>query len=335
MMRRDFIRIGATLLSGVAANTWAQTPARKFRIAFICAGGQPPQAHDIAAWRAALARQGLVEGRGFEFVFARSWHGNGEGRTASIREVIDSRPDLLLTKSTNLTRPVQRATTTIPIVFWNVADPVASGFVKSVAKPGGNVTGVSVHNLTLFPKRLQLIRELMPQARRVALIVDGAFIRDGFPAKFYQEMHETARTLELELIEEDLELLPGGLEDAFRNAARKHVDIALGLGPWPSHLIHEIDFVVQQDRHRVPVLGFVPLRGGPQDGLLVQYGGSYEEMVQSGAEVVAKILRGANPAQTPVRQQTRIELVLNLKVARELGVTIPRGVLRRADRVIE
>jgi putative ABC transport system substrate-binding protein len=313
----------------------AQTPRRKFRLAMLQARGGSPTDQGLERWKRALGRQGLAEGVDYELMFAPVWAGGGTERMyASAREVVAQAPDLLITNSTDNTRAAQRATTTIPIVFMNVADPVAAGFVKSLAAPEGNLTGVSVHNLTLFPKRLQLIRELLPGATRVALIIDGAFVRDGFPPRFYSEVRAAAKTAGLHLVEEDIEHLPGGIEEAFGNAARERVDIVLPLGPWPSDRSRVFSFPEAQNRYRVPVLGWIPARGSPHDGLFAQYGVTADESIELGARLVARVLAGNVPRDIPVLQATRVELVVNLAVAREFGIKVPKQVLKRADRVI-
>ena len=333
MNRREALRSAAVLLAapGIAR---AQDPSRRHRLGWVRPGNTFTDAF-ASTWREALAMQGLVEGRNLELLYSAAWHGDLARRNDSIRALVERRPDAILVGNTDLSRAVQKATKTLPIVFYNVADPVSAGLVESLSKPGANVTGVSVHNLTLFPKRLQFIRELLPHAKRVALIVDGAFIRDGFPPEFYRQMRETARSLALDLVEEDIEHLPQGLEEGIRNAAHKKVDIVLPLGPWPSNREIPFSFADAQNRYRVPVLGYIPLRGGFEDALLVQYGVGMAELTAHAAELVARVLAGTPPRDIPVRQATKVELVVNMKVARDLGVAIPKYVLKRADRVIE
>ena len=288
-----------------------------------------------AIWWEHLARHGYVEGQNIEHRFIPDWNGDFERLNASIRELLAWKPDAIVSVSTLNTRILQRATTSVPIVFMNVADPVSAGFVMSLSRPGGNITGVSVHNLTLFPKRLQLIRELLPKARRVVLIVDSVFMRDGFPVDFYRGMHNVAASLGLELVEEDVAQSPGGFEEAFQKAARLRPDLIMPLGPWPSLRIRDPDFAKYQDRHRIPVLGFTPQVGGRQEGLVIQFGATIDEMNRLGADLLAQVLRGGKPADIPVVQQTNIDLVVNLKAAGELGIKVPASILKRADRVIE
>ena len=333
MKRRDLLAVGASLLAG-AIPAWPQA-ARKHKVAFVREFGRKPPEPFVGLWQAAFARQGLVEGRNFELVFPGPWDNDLERKRASIRKAVADGADLLLTNGTSDTQAARQAATRIPIVFFNVADPISAGFAKTLAKPGGNMTGVAVHNLTLYPKRLQLIRELMPRAERVALIVDGAFVREGFPPGFYAELHAVAKALRLELIEVDLEHMQEGLEDAFRVAARKRADIVLPLGPFPSNGAFRFTLTQGQSRYRVPVMYGLPARIGITQEVFVTYGASFEEMLDLTTELVAQVLRGADAGEIPVRQMTRIELVLNLRVAREFGIAVPKDVLKRADRVIE
>ena len=316
--------------------------ARLHRIGFVADfGGRPPE-----MWTSGFARRGLQEGKNTEFLLLQPFHGNPGRYRDHLRDLIARRPDVLVTGSTLHTRAAQRATDVVPIVFFNVADPLTAGFVQSLARPGGNVTGVSVHNLTLFPKRLELIRELMPAATRIALIIDGSFVRDGFPPAFYEGMRQTARSFDFALIEVDVEHMPGGIEEAFQNAVAKRADIVLPLGPWPSlkqppssptSTVPPLNFGWRdgQSRYGIPVLGFQPALGGPQEDLLAQYGASTAEMIDLTVGIVALVLEGMPPRDIPVRQATKVDLVFNLKAARALGVTVPTQLLKRADRVIE
>ena len=326
----------ATLALAAAPRTLFAQDGRTYRLGWFWLLHSPmdvPRLREI--WRRHLARHGYIEGQNIEHRFIPDWNGDFERLNGFIRDLLAWKPDAILSVSTLNTRILQRATTSVPIVFMNVADPMSAGFVLSLSRPGGNITGVSVHNLTLFPKRLQLIRELLPKARRVVLIVDSVFMRDGFPVDFYRGMHNVAASLGLELVEEDVAQSPRGFEEAFEKAARLHPDLIMPLGPWPSLRIRDPDFVKYQDRHRIPVLGFTPELGSRLEGLVIQFGATIDEMHRLGADLVAQVLRGAKPADIPVVQQTKIDLVINLKAAGELGIKVPASILKRADRVIE
>ena len=313
----------------------AQVGARVHRIGFFW-GEAPMPTSSLVDWRKHFVKNGLVEGRNLELWFIPLWYGDEEKLNTSVREMLAWKPDAILTNSTSGTRIIQRATSTVPVVFFNVADPLSAGFVKNLSRPGGNLTGVTVHNLSLFPKRLQLIRELLPSARRVVVILDGNFKRDGFPREFYRQMHEAANGLGLELVEEDIVLSPGGFEEAFAKASRLRPDFILPLGPWPSLRggnYHEL--ARMQLEYRIPVLGWIPGVGGPFDGLVAQLGVPVEEIRASAVELLARVLAGSDPAETPVVQTTKVDLVVNLRAARELGIKVPASILKRADRVIE
>jgi putative ABC transport system substrate-binding protein len=333
MRRRALIAAGLSF-AALPAMVRARPRRDISRLAWFTPYGGFPHVRVREAWRAELSRHGLLEGRNLELRALDRWHGDMGRLGIAIADMIAWAPDVILAENTFGARRAQGATRSIPIVFVNVADPVAVGIVRSISHPGGNITGVTVHNLTLFPKRLQLIRELLPNARRVALLIDSVFTRDGFPAAFYRELHDVAKRLELELVEEDLAQSPDGLDEAFRKMARIKPDIVLPLGPWPSVKILDMDFAKFQDRHGLPVMGFQPLSAGPQDGLLVQMGGDIQEMISLGAAVVSQVLSGASPSDIPVQQQTRIVLVINQKTARSFEIAVPSTLLKRADRVI-
>jgi len=337
LSRRDLLwRASIGVLAGlVGARAGA---ARIPRIGLAVLGSSGPAgngANSAHVWMDVLRRRGLHDGKNVEYVVLQPWGGDLRRYADNVRDVVTLSPDVIISNSTLHTRAVQKATSTIPVVFVNVADPLSAGFVQSLGKPGGNITGVAVHNLTLFPKRLQLIRELLPAARQVGLIIDGAFVRNGFPPSFYEEMRQMAKSLDLALIEIDVERMAGGIDEAFQNAAAKRVDMVLPLGPWPS--VKQLDFWWREGqwKYRIPVMWFAPYRGGPLDDVLVQYGVTVEEMMEHAAEIVLLILKGVHPRDIPVRQADKVELIFNLKAAQELGISVPMHLLARANRIIE
>jgi putative ABC transport system substrate-binding protein len=334
--RRNLLRIAAAVcLSGGA---WPAAAARTFKLLFVAAyGGPPPNQSIRAGVVAALAKRGFVEGRNLELLFTDAWiPGKAGGKEAALAAAVARRPDAILTQNTELTRAVQAATRSIPIVFWNVADPVASGIVTSLARPGGNTTGTSAHNLTLYPKRLQLVREAFPAARTVAILIDSGFVRDGFPVSFYQELHATARGLGLKLVEVDVASGPEGSDAALDAVAATGAQVMLPLGPWPSRSILQADIVRFQSRRRIPVVAMTTdSKGSVVDGYLLQYGVDVQESLRICASQLAQIFAGKPAGDIPVEEPSKVELVVNLKAARELGVAIPDSVMARVDRVIQ
>jgi len=336
VMRRHLLAAAIALcVSGVARPCAA---ARTFKLLFVASyGGPPPNPHNRAGIVAALAERGFVEGRNLELQFADPWPPGSAGiKEQALAKAVARQPDAIFVQNTELTRAVQAATQSIPIVFWNVADPIAAGIVTNLARPGGNATGTAVHNLTLFPKRLELLREAFPNAKRVALVIDGGFVRDGFPPSFYRGLHETASSLGLTLVEVDVATGPMDSAAALDVAAAMKADVLLPLGPWPSRSLLQVDFVKFQSRARIPVIGIATdSRGGIIDGLVLQFGIDAQEAFRLCASQLHQIFTGTPPGEIPVQQQTKVDLVVNLKAARELGVTIPTHVLKRADRVIQ
>ena len=334
MKRRSFLRVtgalcAAPLVGGAKAD-------RRYTLLWITPhGGAQPNPLNRPAMAAELAKRGFVDGINLQFAIPDPWQpGNTGQMKAALEKAVGRKPDVILVSDTHNTRVVQRLAGRVPVVFWNVADPVAVGIVSSITKPGGNTTGVTVHNLTLFPKHVQMMRELSPRARRVALLTDSTFVRDGFPVTFYRQMHEVAKSVDLEMIE--LDVSASAARDAFADLATLRPDFILCLGPWPSRDIPVSEWIALQARLRIPVVGFgTSRRGGAADGLLFQYGVTYEETFSLCADQIAKIFSGISAGDLAVQQLTKVELVINLRVAREMGITVPKSLLLRADRLIE
>jgi putative ABC transport system substrate-binding protein len=220
-----------------------------------------------------------------------------------------------------------RATNRIPIVFGTAVDPVGAGLVQSLAKPGGNVTGVSSANDSLAPKRLELVRELMPEARRMGLVIDPTDTR----AKVDLEvLAPIAKSLGMTLAVAEAASAPS-FESSVRQLLDRKVDLLLQVSSLAFNLRGVmVDLAMAR---KVPVIGS---RAALADsGALFSFGASLQDQLRRAAQFVDKILRGARPADLPVEQPNRFELVINLKTARALGIRIPQAVVLRADRVIE
>ena len=284
-----------------------------------------------------MAEHGFIEGRNLEVRIFDVMQSSPEFSDV-VRDAIAWKPDAIQVSSTPGVRAVRQATTSIPIVFTRVNDPVLNELVSSIARPGGNVTGVMVHHAVLTSKRLELVRELMPQARRVALILDRSL--RAFSTDSIQEIRANARRLELALEELDPSQYPRHVAGAFDHAAELGVDAVVpvayprtddrdGAG-WASLFAAALAW---QGSRRVPVItGF---KEDVESGYLASLGSSRVEEWQFAAELTAGILKGGDPATMAVQQLTRIEVAVNLRTARDLGIKIPKSVLLRADRVIE
>jgi len=317
--RRLILAAGALLIVRPAG---AQPAGRTYRVGVLFDGGSSTWGPFREALRERLASQGFVEGRNLR----TSWRGGigsrHEDREAA-RALVAERPDAILAFSSQMTQAVQWATKTVPIVFANVGDPIADGIVKSYARPGGNVTGVSSRNRQLLAKRFELLRELLPDAKRIA------YVRPPFsdPATTASEAlaRDIAARLGFELIVSDGVSQLGYLE-AQRPEAMV-VYFVLGTRLTTENLI------AIAARLRIPSV-FADAESVTLGGLAA-YGIDPIANTRLAADLLARVLKGANPTDIPVDQAARFELVVNMKTAKAIGLTIPRSILLRADRVIE
>jgi putative tryptophan/tyrosine transport system substrate-binding protein len=326
MQRREFIS-----LLGIAAVTWplaarAQQPKKLPTIGFL--GTSTPSAW--SQWTTAFVQRlrelGWVEG-GTVAIEYRWAEGRPERYAEIAAEFVRLKVDVIVTVGT-AAAAAKQATPVIPIVFAVAADPVGSGLVASLARPGGNVTGLSNQQVDIASKRLELLREVLPDFRRLAIIANV-----GYPAAVLDmnEVQVAARKLGLDVVDkleirkpEDVapafDALKGGAQalyvcgDALVDAVRARIN-TLALGA------------------RLPTI--YPNREYLQAGGLMSYGPNFSSLFRSAAEYVDKILRGAKPGDLPVEQPTKFELVINLTAAKALGLTIPESFLLRADEMIE
>jgi putative tryptophan/tyrosine transport system substrate-binding protein len=324
MKRREFIY----LLAG--AVTWSLTaraePTRIYRVAYVAfqdeAGNQP--FHD--ALISVLRDRGYTLGR--NILYEKRYANSQQTRVpALVDELLVLKPDVLVGIE-QVARVMMSKTSTIPIVLINSIDPVAAGLVKSLSRPGGNVTGVSLQFRELVQKHLELLREIVPRLRRV-----GQFHDVNFPggAKLEESAREAAASLGVEYVPYFF-ADRSGMERAFAEMARNPPD---GFLPGGSALLFTLRHTMIDTllRLRIPSGSLVP--SFADLGALFSYGPSLEDSFRLAATYVDRILRGANPRDLPVEQPTKFELVINLQTAKHLGLTIPQSVLLRATRVIE
>jgi putative ABC transport system substrate-binding protein len=282
---------------------------------------------NLAAFRGRMRELGWVEGRNFTLV-ARFADGRATRLPELAAELVRERVDIILAGSSPGVLAAQRATSTIPIVMVTTGDPVADGIVKSLARPGANVTGVTAIGQALNTKRLELIKEAVPGARRIGVIMN--------PEAFYtpsllEDRQRAARSLAL-----DLRLFevrePDNLEAAFAAARTDRMD-ALLVQTTAFFITHRKRIVELAARSRVPAV--YGEREFVDAGGLMFYGAGLGDMYRDAAVYVDKILKGAKPADLPIEQPSKLELVINLKAAKALGITIPPSVMARADRIVE
>jgi putative ABC transport system substrate-binding protein len=280
----------------------------------------------IEAFRQGLRELGYIEGKNI-IIDWRSAEGKPEHRSEIAAEFVRLKVDVIVTAGPTVTRSVKEATSTIPIVMGQDTDPVGSGFVASLARPGGNITGLSALSPEMTGKQLELLKEIVPRLSRVAIIGNSTNPGD---AQSLREMVLAAGSYEVYLRYLDVQDAKD-IESAFQAAAKGHADALHVLGN-PILNAHRKQIVELAAKHRLPATYARPEY--VEAGGLMYYGTSYNDLFRRAAGYVDKILKGAKPADLPVEQPTKFELILNLKAAKQIGLTISNKVLARADRVI-
>jgi putative ABC transport system substrate-binding protein len=325
MDRRAFIgRVAGGLIAASLAAR-AQQVGKVYRIGILEPIPAARNAANLDALRKGLRDLGYVEGRNLIIEY-RSADGRAERFPDLASELVRLKVDLIVTRGTPAARAAKNATGTIPVVMATMGDPRA--IVASFAHPGGNITGVTTFSTELTAKRIELLKELVPNLSRVALLHNM-----GNPAAppEWEETKTAARSLGLQA-----ELLDvrsqGDLGRAFERAVRKHID-ALLIGADGLTQMHQQALVGLVARNRLPAA--YPAREFVEAGGLIAYAVNYPDLYFRFASFVDKIFKGAKPGELPVEQPTKFELVINLKTAKALGLTIPQTVLLRADEVIQ
>src|SRR5712691_8064926 len=327
MKRRAFLGVlgGAVVARPLAA--WAQQRSDKISVGFLSVNVRPAMKARVEAFQQGLRELRYVDGQNvlIEYRFAE---GNPERLRGLADELVRLKVDVIVTEGTTATRFAKEATATIPIVMAQDPDPVGSGFVASLARPGGNITGLSTLAPELSGKQLELLKEAMPGMTRVAVLWNAA---NPANAAVWQETQAAARALGL-LLHAQAVQSPQDLEGAFALMAQAHPDALLVL---QDSLItmrrpQIVEFVTQQ--HLPSVFGS---REWVVAGGLMSYGPSIPDLFRRAATYMDKILKGTKPADLPVEQPIKFELVINLKTAKALGLTIPPTVLFQADEVMQ
>src|SRR5262245_3519049 len=306
----------------------AQPPAKVSRVGFL---SLLPHAHalsHIKALQEGLRGLGYIEGQNIvlEYRFA---DGTAERLPGLVAELIHLNVDIIVAGFGTLPAlAAKQATSTIPIVFTFVADPVGTGVVASLARPGGNITGLSTLAAGLAGKRLELLKEILPQLSRVAILLNPAT-----PAtrQALRETQAIAATWGVHL--QPLEVrTPEDFESSFAVASQEYTDALITLTD-PFTIVHRARIAELAAQSRLPAI--YGMRDFVEAGGLISYGANYDEPSQRAAAYVDKILKGAKPADLPVEQPMKFELVINLKTAQELGITMPSSLLLLADEVIQ
>jgi len=324
MDRRAFIGTLAGLLS-VPLAAEAQQAGKAYRIGYLSIGsGLSPRTE---ALRQGLRELGYIERKNvtIEYRFAQN---NVDRLRGLATELVRLQVDVIVTGGPTATRAAQEATRILPVVMAWGGDPVAAKFVATLARPAGNITGLTSMATELGSKRLAFLKEAVPRMSRVAVLWNPTHSEAS--ASFREtELATRARGLHLESIEVGS---AGDLEGAFRRAVTHHAD-ALTVLLDPVTLFHEVQVAELAARSRIPAI-FYEKRFATAGGLMA-YGPQDDDLHRRAATYVDKILKGAKPGDLPIEQPTKFELVINLKTAKALGLTIPPSLLQRADQVIE
>ena len=314
------------VLLAVAVVAEAQQPKKIPRIGFLSAVSASSISPRTEAFRQGLRELGYVEGQ--SIVVEYRWAEGKFDRLPDLAaELVRLKVDVILSGGPTATRPAKEATVTIPIVMAFDDDPVGSGFVASLARPGGNITGLSTLAPEISGKQLELLKEIVPRLSRVAVF--GTSTRSG-NAQALREIELAAGTLGVQLQYLDV-LGAKDIEALFRAASKGRADAVLALAS-PTLLLQRTQIADLAVKNRLPAIydraEFV------EDGGLMTYSVSITDLFRRAATYVDKILKGAKPADLPVEQPTKFEFIVNLKAAKQIGLTIPPNVLARADKVI-
>lgn len=326
MKRRTFVALGGTALAAPRA-LLAQPAKRVYRIAIFDEASEKVRVREYAAFRRRLRELGLVEGSTVIYEIHSS-QGETDRLPALAARLVATKPDIILCSGTPSARAAMRVTATIPIVFVASGDPVGTGLVKSLSRPGGNVTGFSASSPEIALKAIELLREMAPGIKRIAYLADPS---NPASVTVYSRMEELARKLNM-----SIQLLDGigqaALERSFALIGKEQIQ-ALVVSASGGVLEQRNQIVLFAARKKLPVV--YTRRDYVDEGGLMSYGIHRIPLYVRSAELVHRILQGAKPGDIPVEQIAVIQMVLNLKTARAQGIRIPDSVRLRADEVIE
>jgi putative ABC transport system substrate-binding protein len=313
----------ALSLAVAATSAWAQ---QTNKIPVVGINHPGPDDPLVKALRQGLRELGYVEGRTIRFEF-RTEQGHADRLPGIAQELIQLKVDVIVVTNTPAALAVKRATSTIPIVISLIGDPVGSGLVANLAHPGGNVTGNSLMTTELSAKRLQLLKQTIPRLTRVAVLWNPD---NPTHPKIIEELKAAAPSLSMELTFVPVRT-PEEFDAAFSAASRAHAQ-ALYLLENSLFYVHRMTLAKLALKARLPTI--YGGRAFADEGGLMSYGANYEDLMRRSAVYVDKILKGAKPGDLPIEQPTKFELVINLKTAKALGITIPQSILLGADEVI-
>jgi putative tryptophan/tyrosine transport system substrate-binding protein len=328
MRRREFI----IAIGGVAATwpavAWAQADrVRTMGMLLSQREGDREAVDRIAALREGLQKLGWIEGRNLR-IELRYASGSADRMRALAAELAQSRPDVLFASATSSLAALSRVPATIPIVFAQVTDPVGAGFVASLARPGGHITGFTQHEFSIGVKWVELLKELAPRTSHAALIYDA---QNPATTGYRSAIKASVASLRVALSEHPVRDATEIERAIAAIAARPSSGLVILPGPAPS--VHRDLIVTLASKHRLPAV--YPFRYWAMAGGLAFYGIDNIELHRQAASYVDRILKGEKPGDLPIQNATKFELVINLKTARTLGLNVPPTLIARADEVIE
>jgi putative tryptophan/tyrosine transport system substrate-binding protein len=323
--------IGLLLALGLVFAPLAAEAQPAVRVPRVGIVSPPPHAPALDAFRRGLSELGYVEGQNVRLE-VRQWDGASGQSSGLIAELIQLPVDVLVVATTSEAIAAKQVTSTIPIVAAAAGALVESGAVASLARPGGNVTGLTTLQPDLSRKRLDLLNEALPSLSRIAVFISPYRAVPSIGERLLRETEAAAAALRLRVQIVRVEESAAGVEGSFQAATRNRADAGVILtNPfWGANAMRVGALAL---RHRLPVMSQDP--GIVEAGGLMQYGVNLPDMWRRASGYVDRILKGAKPADLPVEQPTKFELVINLKTAKALGLTIPQSVLLRADQVIQ
>jgi putative ABC transport system substrate-binding protein len=329
MKRASIVFTLGAMLFALCASAHAQQTGKVFRIGFLDGGTASGSAVLVDAFRQELIKLGWIEGKSIAIEY-RFVDGKPDRLPELASDLVRLKVDLVVATGTPGTSAAKNATTSIPIVMTNAGDPVAAGLVASLARPGGNVTGLSSLNFQLNTKRLEILKDTVPKLALVGLL---QLPPGGSGAQNLQmkELRPAAQALKLKLVEIATQADPKGLDNAFQIAKQKQLKAIMTIAS--RRFFAERKRIVElAGKYRFPAIYFQ--KEFVDEGGLMSYGADTTDLFRRAAGYVDKILKGAKLADLPVQQATKFEFVINLKAAKQIGLTIPPNVLARADKVI-
>jgi len=317
----------SAMFLALCSSAYAQQTGKISRIGFLDPSTASGTAVLMNAFRQELTKLGWTEGKNIaiEYRFAEQ---KNERLPELAADLVRLKVDLIVVTSGPPALAAKKATTTIPIVMTSVADPLGSGLVASLARPGGNVSGLSSLGTELNSKRLEVLKDAVPKLARVGILLPAPLASD----LQLKELRPAALALKLKLEEIETQLDPEGLDSAFQTAKQKQVGAIMTMST-RGFFAERKRIVELAGKYRLPAIYFQ--KEFVDEGGLMSYGADYYDLFRRAAVYVDKILKGAKPADLPVQQATKFEFIINLKAAKQIGLTIPVRVLERANEVIK